>query len=40
MNYLKGHNKLAIDRLTTCSAIDALNKARLMEQDADLWLKV
>lgn len=36
MNYLKGHNKLALDRLTACSAIDALTKARSMEQDADL----
>jgi hypothetical protein len=36
VNYLKGHNKLALDRLTACSAIDALNTARSMEQDADL----
>jgi hypothetical protein len=36
VNYLKGHNKLALDRLTACPAIDALNTARSMEQDADL----
>jgi hypothetical protein len=35
VNYLKGHNKRALDRLTACFAIDALNKARSMEQDAD-----